>query len=82
MTDDRKRTVSATRRLYTQVNCRMGQHRLTPTFRPGEQVCLNCGAVFYCLECLKINHLPPPTAQRPYPFACPHHRRATEEVQQ
>jgi hypothetical protein len=79
MTDNQKRTVSATRRLYAQVNCRMGQHKLTPTFRAGEQVCLSCGAVFYCPECLTVHHLPAPTAHRLYPVACSLHRPA--EVQ-
>jgi hypothetical protein len=81
MTENRKRTVRETRRLYHSLDCRMGRHRRTPTFRPGEEVCLNCGAVFYCMDCLKLNHLPPSTAQRLYPFPCPHHHRAAEEVQ-
>ena len=65
---------SATRHLYNRVNCRMGQHKLTPTFRAGEQVCLSCGAVFYCAECLTVHHLPTPTAHHLYPVPCPLHR--------
>jgi hypothetical protein len=65
---------SATRRTYNRVNCRMGQHKLTPTFRAGEQVCLSCGAVFYCSECLTVHHLPAPTAHQLYPVACSLHR--------
>jgi len=52
----------------------MGQHKLTPTFRAGEQLCLSCGAVFYCAECLTANHLPAPTAHRLYPVPCSLHR--------
>jgi hypothetical protein len=70
---------SATRRTYDRVNCRMGQHKLTATFRAGEQLCLSCGAVFYCAECLTIHHVPAPTAHRLYPVPCSLHRRV--EVQ-
>jgi hypothetical protein len=56
--------------------CAAGEHSETPTFRPGEVVCLICSRVVYCPDCLQENHLPPPQAQRAYPLTCPVHQKA------
>jgi len=55
-------------------HCRHGEHRLTPTFRAGEQTCTTCGVVFYCPDCLKAYQLPDPLAERAFPLACALHR--------
>jgi hypothetical protein len=59
--------------------CATGAHTETPTFRPGETVCLICGRVVYCPDCLSENHSPLPQAQRAFPLACPPHQK--REVQ-
>jgi hypothetical protein len=58
--------------------CATGDHRETPTFRPGEVVCLICSRVVYCPDCLSENHLPLPQAHRAFPLACSTHRKAQE----
>ena len=65
---------SATRRTQALANCRFGKHTMSNTFRPGEQVCLSCGIVFYCPGCLKQNDLSPLTNERAYPLDCSTHR--------
>jgi hypothetical protein len=59
--------------------CATGAHTETPTFRPGEVVCLICGRVVYCPLCLQENQLPPPQAHRAFPLACATHQK--REVQ-
>ena len=54
--------------------CQQGRHSSTPTFRPGETVCLVCGIVVYCPLCLDVSHLPYPTAARAYPLTCLTHQ--------
>ena len=50
-----------------QVRCAQGWHRMTPTFRPGEQVCTLCGVVTFCPVCLEEQHLPPSRSTRAFP---------------
>jgi hypothetical protein len=56
--------------------CATGTHHETPTFRPGETLCLICGRVVYCPDCLSLNHLPLTQAHRAFPLECPAHRKA------
>ncbi len=56
--------------------CAKGEHTETPTFRPGETVCLICSRVIYCPKCLQENHLSLPQAQRAFPLTCSTHRKA------
>ncbi len=58
--------------------CRIGHHTATPTFRPSETVCLICGMVVYCPDCLYDNHLQVPQVHA-YPVLCSTHKKA--EVQ-
>lgn len=55
--------------------CDKGYHNTTPTFRPGETVCLTCGAVFYCPTCLQQSHLSPPLTHA-YALPCATHQKA------
>ncbi len=66
----------ATERAQALFDCRQGRHSATPTFRPGETVCLVCGRVAYCPECLDASHLPYPTATHAYPLTCLAHQPA------
>jgi hypothetical protein len=59
--------------------CKQGRHNTTPTFRPGETVCLVCALVVYCPVCLQKNNLPPPQAHRAFPLVCGLHQQ--QEVQ-
>lgn len=61
------------------LNCQQGMHNDTPTFRPGERVCLVCGRVVYCPLCLDENHLVFPSSHA-YPLTCPTHRRVEVQV--
>ncbi len=58
--------------------CRKGYHTSTPTFRPSETVCITCGMVNYCLDCLHENKLQLPLVHA-FSVACPTHKKA--EVQ-
>ena len=55
--------------------CAKGQHTNTPTFRPGETVCLTCGMVVYCPDCLQESTLPVPQVHA-YPVLCSTHQNA------
>ncbi len=59
--------------------CATGVHTETPTFRPGEKVCLICSRVVYCPDCLSESHVPLSQAQRVFPLPCPAHQQ--REVQ-
>jgi hypothetical protein len=59
--------------------CKRGEHRLTDTMRPGERLCLACGLVLYCPDCLQAANLAPLTNGRVFPLECSQHRKA--EVQ-
>jgi hypothetical protein len=65
--------LSTARRTQALANCQFGKHNLSNTFRPGEQVCLTCGIVFYCAACLHAAHLSPLT-KNAYPLDCSTHR--------
>ncbi len=81
-TTTRKRPTAAEQRAAAREKaleqCAKGHHTHTPTFRPGETVCLICGIVFYCPACLHESHLQPPLTHA-YAFPCPTHQKA--EVQ-
>ena len=64
---------------HALAKCATGAHTETPTFRPGETVCLICGRVVYCPDCLSENHVPLPQAHRAFPLACATHQK--REVQ-
>ncbi len=72
------REQSATRHAQALADCQHGKHTLTNTFRPGEQVCLSCGAVFYCPGCLQKSNLAPLPNGRA--LACPTHRHMEVQV--
>jgi len=55
--------------------CAKGQHTDTPTFRPGETVCLTCGMVVYCPSCLQESTLQVPQVHA-YPGLCSTHQNA------
>ncbi len=59
--------------------CAKGHHSSTPTFRPGETVCLVCGLVLYCPDCLNESHLQPPFVHA-FPKVCPTHQKAQVQV--
>jgi hypothetical protein len=67
-------------RAQALAKCAIGEHTETPTFRPGEVVCLVCGRVVYCPDCLSENHLLPPQAQRAFPLTCSMHRKREVQV--
>lgn len=54
--------------------CRYGRHSMTPTFRTSEQVCIVCGLVTYCPDCLDAAHLLHPQREHAYPVECMQHR--------
>ncbi|GHO95221.1 hypothetical protein KSF_052690 [Reticulibacter mediterranei] len=56
-------------------DCQQGRHSTTPTFRPGEQVCLTCGVVIYCPGCLQANGLRFPQVAHAYTLECPTHQQ-------
>jgi len=68
----------ATAREQALLNCQQGKHTDTPTFRPGETVCMTCGLVVYCPVCLDVHRLSYPLAHA-HPLTCSTHRYA--EVQ-
>jgi len=55
--------------------CEKGYHSHTPTFRPGETVCLFCSLVLYCPECLNQSHLQP-LFTHAFPKLCATHQNA------
>jgi hypothetical protein len=69
----------ATAHAQALAKCATGEHNETPTFRPGETVCLVCGRVIYCPDCLSENRLPLPQAHRAFPLLCSIHQK--QEVQ-
>ncbi len=77
-----KRLTAAERKARAQEqaleDCKHGRHTLKNTFRPQEQVCLVCGLVLYCPECLQESQLPRVQSQRARPLICPKHRQPTE----
>lgn len=56
--------------------CERGTHTLMPTFRPSEQLCTSCNAVFYCSACLQQHGLRPSSSARAYPLPCQEHQQA------
>ncbi len=56
-----KRSTVAERRAVAREQalqqCQQGMHTSTPTFRPGETVCMTCGLVVSCPVYLDVNHL-------------------------
>ncbi len=78
-TTTRKRLTAAEQRATAREKaleqCAKGRHTDTPTFRPGETVCLTCGMVVYCPACLQENHLQAPRVHA-YPMLCPTHQKA------
>lgn len=54
--------------------CDRGEHMISNTFRPGEQVCTICGLVIYCPICLDNAHLSYPQARQVYPLVCTIHQ--------
>jgi hypothetical protein len=70
---------NATRHTQTLAECQHGRHRLSKTFRPGEEMCLTCGVVFSCPGCLNASKLDPVPNGRAYALECATHR--TMEVQ-
>jgi len=77
-TTRKKQPTAAERRAaaYEQalLNCQQGMHTDTPTFRPGETVCIICGLVVYCPVCLDVHHLSYPTAHA-HPLICLAHQQ-------
>jgi hypothetical protein len=75
----KKALTAAERRAAAQAqalhHCQQGRHRLTRTFRPGEQVCLTCSVVIYCPGCLQDNELSLPQVQHAYPLECSVHQQ-------
>lgn len=59
-------------------DCKHGRHTLKNTFRPQEQVCLICGLVLYCPECLKKYHLPRVASEHARPLLCSEHQKPAE----
>jgi len=57
------------------LDCQQGKHTSTPTFRPGETVCMTCGLVVYCPVCLDVHHLLYPSAHA-HPLTCSTHQHA------
>lgn len=78
-TTPRKRPTAAEQRAAAREQaleqCAKGHHSSTPTFRPGETVCLVCGLVLYCPDCLNESHLQPPFVHA-FPKVCPTHQKA------
>jgi len=76
-TTRKKQPTAAERRAATReqalLNCQQGKHNATPTFRPGETVCMTCGLVVYCPVCLDENHLVFPLSHA-HPLTCPTHQ--------
>jgi hypothetical protein len=77
-----KRLTAAERKARAQEqaldDCKHGRHTLKNTFRPQEQVCLICGLVLYCPDCLKEYQLPRVQSERARPLVCPRHRMLKE----
>jgi len=65
----------AAERKQALLDCQQGRHSATPTFRPGETMCLICGLVVYCPVCLDVHHLFYPTAHA-HPLTCVTHQHA------
>jgi hypothetical protein len=59
--------------------CAEGKHNFTATFRLSESVCLTCGLVKYCPQCLQENTLPEPY-NHAFPRVCATHQKATVQV--
>ena len=76
-TSTKKRPTAAEKRAIAHEKaleqCTRGNHADTPTFRPGETVCLACGMVQYCPTCLQESNLHPAFI-RAYPFLCAMHK--------
>ena len=79
LTAEERRAVERARAF---VDCKQGRHHTTPTFRPGETVCLVCGMVVYCPPCLDAYHLPSPTAERAFPLPCLAHQATNVQKQE
>lgn len=71
---------SATHHRAQPSACRRGEHSMTPTFRPGETLCLGCGLVLYCPLCLTEQHLPTPPNRRAFAVRCAVHQSQNAEV--
>lgn len=75
----RKRPTAAKQRARAReqalAHCEQGYHSHTPTFRPGETVCLFCDLVLSCPECLSESHLQPPFTHA-FPNVCATHQNA------
>jgi hypothetical protein len=76
MSSTRQAATKGARRASAIEACKVGRHRLTPTFRAGERLCTVCGVVFSCQACLEVHHLPPAQGKRVFPFPCEEHREA------
>jgi hypothetical protein len=59
--------------------CAKGNHTSTPTFRPGETVCITCGLVVYCPLCLTSQKLQLPYGHA-YTLTCSIHQKAEVQV--
>jgi hypothetical protein len=77
-TTSRIRPTAEQQRAAALTQCSKGTHHETATFRPGEVVCLVCGRVVYCPDCLSENHLPLPQAHRAFPLPCSTHQKQQE----
>jgi hypothetical protein len=66
---------SATAYTSALTNCKQGYHTLTPTFRPGEKLCLICGVVYSCPFCVREHNLPPVTSQLVFVLLCDKHKK-------
>ncbi len=82
-TTHKKQTTAAERRAAAReqalLDCQQGMHSTTPTFRPGETVCMTCGLVVYCPVCLDVQHLSYPSAHA-HPLTCSMHRQAGVQI--
>ncbi len=82
-TTTRKRPTAAeqraTAKAKAQEQCKKGNHTTTATFRPSETVCLVCGMVVYCPNCLNDNRLQVPQVHA-YPIVCQTHKNAEVQV--
>jgi hypothetical protein len=56
-------------------HCQQGYHSFTATFRPSESVCLICGLVKYCPQCLEEANLHEPY-HHAFPRTCATHQKA------
>jgi len=78
-TTTRKRPTAAEQRARAReqalAQCEKGYHSHTPTFRPGETVCLFYGLVLSCPERLNESHLQP-LFMHAFPKVCATHQNA------